>query len=73
MPRAEDTSGLASLQPTVYHVNRMTSMNVLLEMRVLDTVGLTTPLAARQPRDPTPAWATTSGCRMMAGRRHGGP
>lgn len=50
---AEDTSGLASLQPTVYHVNLgMTSMNAPLEMRVLDTVGLTTPLAARQPRDP---------------------
>ncbi|WIM71732.1 hypothetical protein QP028_08540 [Corynebacterium suedekumii] len=30
----------------------MTSMNAPLELRVLDTVGLTTPLAARQPRDP---------------------
>lgn len=50
---AGDPSGLATLPPTVYHVNLgMTSMNAPLEMRVLDTVGLTTPLAARQPRDP---------------------
>ncbi|QGU05719.1 flagellar motor control protein ZomB [Corynebacterium comes] len=48
----EDPTGLATLPPTVYHINLgMTSMNAPLEMRVLDTVGLTTPLAARQPRD----------------------
>lgn len=50
---AGDPSGLAGQPPTVYHINLgMTSMNAPLEMRVLDTVGLTTPLAARQPRDP---------------------
>ncbi len=49
----DDPSGLAGQPPTVYHINLgMTSMNAPLEMRVLDTVGLTTPLAARQPRDP---------------------
>lgn len=52
-PAAEDPSGLTDQPPTVYHINLgMTSMNAPLEMRVLDTVGLTTPLAARQPRDP---------------------
>ena len=52
-PPAEDPSGLSQLPPTVYHLNLgMTSMNAPLELRVLDTVGLTTPLAARQPRDP---------------------
>ena len=30
----------------------MTSMNAPLDARVLDTVGLATPLAARMPRDP---------------------
>ena len=50
---AGDPSGLAGQPSTVYHINLgMTSMNAPLEMRVLDTVGLTTPLAARQPRDP---------------------
>lgn len=50
---AQDPTGLANQPPTVYHINLgMTSMNAPLEMRVLDTVGLTTPLAARQPRDP---------------------
>ncbi|MCS5480527.1 hypothetical protein NYP18_12775 [Corynebacterium sp. YIM 101645] len=48
----EDPTGLADQPPTVYHINLgMTSMNAPLELRVLDTVGLTTPLAARQPRD----------------------
>lgn len=52
-PPAGDPSGLSELPPTVYHINLgMTSMNAPLELRVLDTVGLTTPLAARQPRDP---------------------
>ncbi|MFC6146704.1 flagellar motor control protein ZomB [Corynebacterium nasicanis] len=48
-----DPTGLVGSPPTVFHINLgMTSMNAPLEMRVLDTVGLTTPLAARQPRDP---------------------
>lgn len=48
-----DPTGLVGQPPTVFHINLgMTSMNAPLEMRVLDTVGLTTPLAARQPRDP---------------------
>ena len=47
-----DPTGLADQPPTAYHINLgMTSMNAPLELRVLDTVGLTTPLAARQPRD----------------------
>ena len=50
---ATDPTGLPSHPPTLFHINLgMTSMNAPLEMRVLDTVGLTTPLAARQPRDP---------------------
>lgn len=49
---AEDQSGLEYLGTTVYNLNLgMTSMSAPLELRVLDTVGLTTPLAARQPRD----------------------
>ncbi|MDU3173837.1 MAG: flagellar motor control protein ZomB [Corynebacterium striatum] len=37
--------------PTVYFINMgMTSMNAPLEVRVLDDIGLATPLAARQPR-----------------------
>lgn len=48
-----DPTGLVGQPPTLYHINLgMTSMNAPLEMRVLDTVGLATPLAARQPRDP---------------------
>ncbi|GAB2513872.1 hypothetical protein CATRI_12445 [Corynebacterium atrinae] len=47
-----DGSGLGDLRPTLYHTNLgMTSMNAPLDFRVLDTVGLTTPLAARLPRD----------------------
>lgn len=38
--------------PTVYLVNLgMTSMNAPLNVRVLDTIGLATPLAARMPRE----------------------
>lgn len=49
---ALDGSGLGNLRPTLYHTNLgMTSMNAPLDFRVLDTVGLTTPLAARLPRD----------------------
>ncbi|MDO5669308.1 MAG: flagellar motor control protein ZomB [Corynebacterium sp.] len=48
-----DPTGLVGHPPTLFHINLgMTSMNAPLEMRVLDTVGLATPLAARQPRDP---------------------
>ena len=46
-------SDLADLPMTAYLTNLgMTSMNAPLEMRVLDTVGLATPLAGRMPRDP---------------------
>ncbi|WP_350337626.1 hypothetical protein [Corynebacterium guaraldiae] len=38
--------------PTVYLVNLgMTSMNAPLNVRVLDTIGLATPMAARMPRE----------------------
>ncbi|MFS0001954.1 flagellar motor control protein ZomB [Corynebacterium striatum] len=37
--------------PTLYFINMgMTSMNAPLDVRVLDNIGLATPLAARQPR-----------------------
>lgn len=52
VPRMERGSDLELLPPTVAHINLgMTSMNAPLDVRVLDTVGLATPLAARQPRD----------------------
>lgn len=51
--RMDGDSDLNDLNTTVYLINLgMTSMNTPLDMRVLDTVGLSTPLAARQPRDP---------------------
>lgn len=51
--RLEEETDLRSLPMTAYHVNLgMTSMNAPLNVRVLDTIGLTTPLAARQPRAP---------------------
>ncbi|RNE50066.1 hypothetical protein C5L39_01060 [Corynebacterium alimapuense] len=51
--QTEELSGIDTFPTTAYHLNLgMTSMNAPLEVRVLDTVGLTTPLAARQPRDP---------------------
>ena len=51
-PRIPLDSDLNHLAPPVSFINLgMTSMNTPLEMRVLDTVGLSTPLAARQPRD----------------------
>ena len=38
---------------TAYLINLgMTSMNAPLDVRILDTVGLATPIAARMPRDP---------------------
>ena len=44
---------LQNLGTTVYWINLgMTSMNASLDARILDTVGLATPLAARMPRDP---------------------
>ncbi|AGF73620.1 hypothetical protein A605_13120 [Corynebacterium halotolerans YIM 70093 = DSM 44683] len=52
VPRMDRGSDLEHLPPTVAHVNLgFTSMNAPLDVRVLDTVGLATPLAARQPRD----------------------
>ena len=52
-PRMSEASDLQHLATTAYWVNLgMTSMNAPLEARVLDTVGLATPLAARMPRDP---------------------
>lgn len=51
VPRMEQTSDLNSSPTTAYLLNLgMTGMNSPLNMRVLDTVGLSTPLAARQPR-----------------------
>lgn len=50
---AADASDLDHLALTAYWINLgMTSMNAPLNVRVLDTVGLATPLAARMPRDP---------------------
>ena len=44
---------LRNLALTAYLINLgMTSMNAPLDVRILDTVGLATPLAARMPRDP---------------------
>lgn len=41
------------LRPTAYWINLgMTGMNSSLNARILDTVGLADPLAARMPRDP---------------------
>lgn len=51
-PRIPHDSDLNHLAPGISFINLgMTSMNTPLELRVLDTVGLSTPLAARQPRD----------------------
>ena len=53
-PRVPDAdSNLQAYQLSLYLINLgMTSMNAPLDVRVLDTVGLATPLAARMPRDP---------------------
>ena len=52
-PRMSEANDLQHLATTAYWINLgMTSMNAPLEARVLDTVGLATPLAARMPRDP---------------------
>ncbi|WJZ19015.1 hypothetical protein CGUA_12400 [Corynebacterium guangdongense] len=51
-PRQAAETDLRALDPTMYLINLgMTSMNSPLELRVLDTVGLATPVGARQPRD----------------------
>ncbi|MCP1387547.1 hypothetical protein M5J20_05010 [Corynebacterium sp. TA-R-1] len=52
-PRIDDSeTDLNDLALTAYWINLgMTSMNTPLDVRVLDTVGLATPLAARMPRD----------------------
>lgn len=53
VPRMSATSDLRHQRLTAYWINLgMTSMNAGLDVRVLDTVGLATPLAARMPRDP---------------------
>ena len=52
-PRVEADSDLQNFPATIFWINLgMTSMNAPLDARVLDTVGLATPLAARMPRDP---------------------
>lgn len=52
-PRQEEESDLRDLPPTMYLINLgVTGMYAPLEMRVLDSVGLSTPLGARQPRYP---------------------
>ena len=49
--RFEGPSDLQDLPLTAYWINLgMTSMNAPLDVRILDTVGLSTPLAARMPR-----------------------
>ncbi|OEY24208.1 hypothetical protein A0K93_02325 [Corynebacterium sp. BCW_4722] len=51
--REPTASDLRALPTTAYLINLgMTSMNAPLDARILDTVGLATPLAARMPRDP---------------------
>ena len=51
--REATDSDLRNQPLTIYMVNLgMTSMNAPLNVRVLDTVGLATPIAARMPRDP---------------------
>ena len=51
--REERETDLSDLPMTAYLINLgMTSMNAPLSVRVLDTVGLATPIAARMPRDP---------------------
>lgn len=52
-PRTAEQTDLNYLPLSLYMLNLgMTSMNAGLDTRVLDTVGLATPLAARMPRDP---------------------
>ncbi len=52
VPRKSDGSDLSQLAATAYLINLgMTGENASLETRVLDTVGLATPLAARMPRE----------------------
>ena len=52
-PRTPEQTDLNYLPLSLYLINLgMTSMNAGLDTRVLDTVGLATPLAARMPRDP---------------------
>ena len=50
-PGTPDPDGLVTLRPTVAYINLgMTGMNAPLDIRVVDTVGLANPVAARQPR-----------------------
>lgn len=51
IPRMAEQSDLQYIPPTVSMLNLgMTSMNVPLDIRVVDNMGLANPLAARQPR-----------------------
>ncbi|MHA2790003.1 hypothetical protein ACXZ66_12810 [Corynebacterium sp. S7] len=53
LPRTEAETDLQAQPTTLYLINLgMTSMNADLDVRVLDTVGLATPLGARMPRNP---------------------
>lgn len=53
LPCSPEQSDLQDIPVTAYLINLgMTSMNAPLDVRVLETVGLATPLGARQPRDP---------------------
>ncbi|QNE90321.1 hypothetical protein H0194_04930 [Corynebacterium incognita] len=50
-PRAADRADATEYPGTVYFINLgMSSMNAPLNVRVLDPIGLATPIAARQPR-----------------------
>lgn len=52
-PRFDGESDLQHLGVTAYWINLgMTGMNSPLDARILDTMGLADPLAARMPRDP---------------------
>ncbi|MGP6175243.1 flagellar motor control protein ZomB [Corynebacterium sp. A21] len=51
IPRMTEDSDLQDIPPTVSMLNLgMTGMNAPLDIRVIDNVGLSNPLAARQPR-----------------------
>ncbi len=51
--RTKETSDLSTMPLSLTMINLgMTSMNAPLDVRVVDTMGLSNPLAARQPRQP---------------------
>ena len=52
-PRTTETTDLSTMPLSLTMINLgMTSMNAPLDVRVVDTMGLSNPLAARQPRQP---------------------